>query len=99
MATRKTAATKDAKPAGETPKAPEAPEKPAEEIPKAPEAPTRSKMTVAAVGYEGVNIRERPDINANVVGTLRNGVPIDVEIDGEWAEVAGVGFVMAKHLA
>lgn len=99
MATRKTAATKDAKPVEETPKAPEAPEKPAGEAPKAPEVPTRSKMTVAAAGYEGVNIRERPDLNANVIGTLRNGAPIDVAIDGEWAEVAGVGFVMAKHLA
>lgn len=85
MATRKTAAAKDAKPV--------------DEAPKATEAPVRSKMTVAAAGYEGVNIRERPNSSSNVIGTLRNGALIDVVVDGEWAEVSGVGFVMAKHLA
>lgn len=62
----------------------------------------RKTYTIDATGYAGLNLREQPSMDSEVIKLLENGakVIIDPEIEAPegWVAIKDGGYVMSEYL-
>jgi hypothetical protein len=66
---------------------------------KAEATEIRAERVMRTVAATSLNIRSRPNANANVVGRLTRGSELPVEIKGEWAKLGEDQYIQARYLA